>query len=471
MYGDVGFTVEDGLLGAVGDAGAGAHVKIGVSPIESSVPILVTGTMDVKKIREKLGYSPLADACMDSVSSGTNMIYCIPVKASTDGSVGEITKAGTGESTITVEGKPYSAYKVIVEILTAGGFNEAAFKYSIDGGSTYSEETTVPADGSYILSATGLTLKFAEHSTKADSYKVGDKLSFETTAPQMTNQDVLGAVTKLKSMAQEFEFVHIVGTSTKALWAAMEIEAEKFANDYKIPLFFILEARDINKDETLDAYSTALLAERKGLTSYRIQVVQGRAKFTKMDGQVANVNGAAIICGLYAKASVNESIGKVSEFAIKGVLELLPAGIGDYNPVLDSAGYVTFRQYQGIEGFYVSNARTMAAANSDYKYAERVRTMNKVVKLCRKEAFKYLQDDIDMKDQDGSLKKMASFIKIPADKMIRDKEISDVEIIVPEGQNVLSDEKIEFNLRVTPNAKARAIMLNVGMNNPLLQGV
>lgn len=45
-----------------------------------------------------------------------------------------------------------------------------------------------------------------------------DTYTLKTTAPSMTNGDVLGAIEKIKSFNEEFEFVHIVGGSTVELW-------------------------------------------------------------------------------------------------------------------------------------------------------------------------------------------------------------------------------------------------------------
>ena len=58
--------------------------------------------MDAKKIKEKVGNTPLADACIDSVENGAATIYCIPVKATTDGTIGEVKAVKTGEGTLEV---------------------------------------------------------------------------------------------------------------------------------------------------------------------------------------------------------------------------------------------------------------------------------------------------------------------------------------------------------------------------------
>ena len=51
MYGDVNVAVEDGNLGRSSSTGSGAQFKIGISNIESATPILITGSMDAKKIK------------------------------------------------------------------------------------------------------------------------------------------------------------------------------------------------------------------------------------------------------------------------------------------------------------------------------------------------------------------------------------------------------------------------------------
>lgn len=468
MLRDVKINITDGGLGASSVKGEGAHVKIGISPIVSTAPITITGGMNVKKIKEKLGNSPLADSCMDSVSAGSNVIYCIPVQASTDGTVGEITKTGTGKGTCTIEGKPNNSYDVELKFIESGGFNKATFKYSIDGGYSFSDETTLPVGGSFELPETGLTLKFTEDADANSSFMADDVIKFSTIAPQMTNQDVLSALGKLKNSSLNFEYIHVVGESTKALWAALAVEAEKFFNTYFKPIFFVLEARNKNADETVDEYAQSLISERKGLVSYFIQVVTARALYTKMDGSIRDVNGASIVCGLYSRADVQQSIGETRTFPISGILKLLPEGIEDNIGALDEAKYLTFRQYVGLEGFYVTNARMMAVDGSDYKYAERVRVSNKLVRETRKEALLQIQSQVDMADPEGSLESIAKFIQIPGDTMVRQKEISSVRIVIPEGQDILGTEKLNLKIRYIPIGHIREIEIDMGMENPLL---
>ena len=200
MLRDVKHNVSDGLLGFATATGDGLHIKLGVSPVVSDTPIIVTGDMDAAKIKSRLGLSPLADAVMDAVQFGASRVYCLPVSATTAGTLGEITKAGDGGGSVAVDGSPTNAFAVIVKITAQGGLNTAAFVVSIDGGYSFSEETTVPLTGSYELAGTGLKLTFTEaeaEDQKPSSFIVNDTYSFQTTAPVATNGDILAALEKL----------------------------------------------------------------------------------------------------------------------------------------------------------------------------------------------------------------------------------------------------------------------------------
>ena len=90
MFSEVNVKVEDGNLGRSSTTSRNAQVKIGVSGVMSSIPLLITGMMKPDEIREKLGNTPLADACIDATENGLSTIYAIPVKADINGSKGEV---------------------------------------------------------------------------------------------------------------------------------------------------------------------------------------------------------------------------------------------------------------------------------------------------------------------------------------------------------------------------------------------
>ena len=199
-------------------------------------------------------------------------------------------------------------------------------------------------------------------------------------------------------------------------------------------------------------------AKRKKVKNYDIQVVTAWGRLVMLDGTTQIVNLAGLVCGLYAKAAVQESIGKTRAEAGFGIpktklLELLPAGMDNsIIELLDVAGYLTFREYDGL----------------DFRYAEDVRVKNKIIRETRKEGLLLLNDDIDLEDVQGELETRAKFMFVPLQRMIDAKEISSAEITVPEGQEetILEDETMRVKIRYVSRGYIREVEVDLGRAQP-----
>lgn len=467
IYGDVNVKVEDGNLGRSSSTGTGVHVKIGVSPVEALVPVMITSSMKAAAVKEKLGYSPLADACIDSLDGGSKTIICLPVKASTDGAVGEVKKIGSASGNITATGKPNGSYDVIVRICLSGGTNAGAMQVSIDGGNTYTEETTIPLSGNYVIQNTGLTIKFTGEDD--DAFAIGELYEFSTSAPSMNNADLLVAVDRLINYNLPFEYVHVVGTSRKPLWAALASVADRFVEEYKKPLFFLCEGRNKEKDESLDEYYAAMKEERRGINSIYIGVCLAWATFYRLDLRTQDINMAGYITGLLSQAKESQSIGEVESFQISEakLIRLLPDGIEDFLKLLNDEKYITVRQYSGLQGFYVTNANVMAAEISDFQYIENVRVLNRIVKAVRNQALQKLQMEIDPNDVDGSVAVIKEYLNTALEDAIRDRIISSGEVSIDtESINILVDENLSIDVVYVPMGYARTMDITFGVKNP-----
>ena len=334
----------------------------------------------------------------------------------------------------------------------------------------------MPVSGEYEIAGTGLKLKFTdapEPEQIPSSFLVGDVYTAKTTAPTMTHDDVIAAIDKLKTFSGEYEFVHIVGESTLPLWQAVSEAQRELQDDYKKPMFFLLEAYSPDEEEDITDYALRLESDRKQIKNYNIQVVPARGLLMKMDGTTRDVNLAGLVCGLYAKASVQTSIGKTREEAGFGVskaklLELRPKGIEKVTELLDLAGYLTFREYDGLDNLYVYHTNMMSPDGSDYRYAEDVRVLNKIIRETRKEGIRILQDDIDLEDVQGELETRAKFIFPPLQDMIDAKEISSAQITVPDGQEqtIIEDEKMRVKVRYVSRGYIREIEIDLGRAKP-----
>lgn len=475
MLRDVKHIISDGLLGFGSAQGIGVQVKVGASSVTSAQPIVILGSMGVDRIRALLGDTPLADAAMDAVENGAGRIYCIPVAPGTAGTVSEVQKTGTGTGSLAVSGTPTNAFDLVVTITAPGTLNGAAYTVSINGGHTVSDEATIPIGGVCDLSGTGISLTFAAASTgdAEKSFALGDIYTVKTTAPTMTNANVLSAMEQLRTFEEVYELVHVVGPADPALWASVAAFQLELLTQHKRPSFFLLEAAGPLEGESATDYAMRLETERKKVRNYAVQVVPARGLYTRMDGTIREVNLAGVVSGLYARTSVQTSVGKTSPSAGLGIpktklLELRPVGIEEVLEVLDLAGYLTFRGYDGLENYFVYHANMLSPVGSDFRYAEDVRVLFKILRETRREGVLLLGEDIDLEDIQGELEKMARFLRAPLDKMVDAKEISAVEVEPLEDQEAtfLEDETARFRIRYLSRGYVREIIVDVGRKAP-----
>lgn len=469
MFSEVNATIIDGNLGKNSSTGTGVQIKIGVGTPVSENPVLITNSMKVDEIKKKLGYTPLADSCIDATENGLKTIYVLPMKADVDGEIGDVTKTGESKGTFSVSGKPNNAYDMVVKITETGNTNEGSFAYSIDGGNTFGEDITIPLGGTYDVPGTGLTLSFEDGQTEEKSFIANDAYAFATIAPTMNNASVLKAVKRLMTFNVQYELIHVVGVSNKTLWAALQTEADEFMNTYKKPVLFICEGRGVKEDETLDEYLAAMTTERKGISSKYICVCLSVASYVRKDLRTQSINMAGVITGLLGKAKESLSIGCVKQFPISSAkfLKLLPEGIEDYSQVLDELGYTVFRQYNGLEDFYVSNANVMSPESSDFTYVENVRVLNRLVRGVCQKATENIQAEVDPNDLEGSVKPMEAELNIPIEDAIRDKIISSGEVTIDtEDVNILVDETLNAHIEYVPMGTTRVFNLDFAVNNP-----
>jgi hypothetical protein len=179
------------------------------------------------------------------------------------------------------------------------------------------------------------------------------------------------------------------------------------------------------------------------------------------NGRQVDRNGAALYAGRVSAIPVQRSPGRVADGPLPGVLRLNPTGITETHIAnLDAAGYITMRQYIGMNGFYVTNGRLRAPATSDFKYVELRRPMDRACKLARAEALKLLQAEVT------SLDDLEARLSAPLVTMAGAGEISTGRVVIPRDQNILTTGTLRAKIRITPVAIARSIELEVGYEIP-----
>ncbi|MCL6612629.1 MAG: DUF2586 family protein [Peptococcaceae bacterium] len=466
MLPDVRVNVLDGGLGVVPPGTAGLQAKVGVCSAGTVNEIV--SISDPADVSSKFGTGPLADALYDAFAAGASIVYAVRASGDVAGTVGEVSSVKTGQGNMTAAGSPLDEYEVVVEIVDPGAKNVATFKYSLDGGDNFSSKITVPTGLTYDIPGTGITLTFSEYVTDpSQSFLAGDKYTFSATAPSASVNSVNAAIDALLNSNYKYEFIHVVGPSDNSMWAALDAKAAAAQSNYRF-IHFLAEARGPNAGETVDQWATALLAMKANFASSRVSICAGRFEMICMGtGRQVNRNGAGIYSGRVSSIPVGISPGKVMYGPLPSVVGLRPAGINDGHILsLDEAGFITFRQYVGLSGFYVTNGRIAAESVSDYKYVELRRPMDKACALVRAAALQFEHAEIDPLDMEKSLTAMEAVLTAPLDAMAGAKDISRGRVVIPRNQDILATSKLRVKVRIVPLATLREIELEIGFENP-----
>lgn len=463
---DVNIEQKDGGLGSSGATAEGLHIKIGAATGTSKNQILIISSAeDVKK---KVGTGVLASRLLDSIGSGASTVYAVIANASTAGTSSEVTKDGTGKATFALTGTPNDEYDVRIRILKGGTLNEAVCEISVDGGDSYAPKKIVPTNGAVLVDGTDVTITFTAGAPAADSFVVGDVYKFTTTAPKITNADFLAALDVVKNSPLDYESVHVCGETAAALWTLCAAEADTMFDTLKRPVFFVCEARNKTAAESIDQYVTALVTEKGSFTSRRVAVVAGRGELAALDGTVRDSNVAPILMGFLARAKVSESPGKVRKFPMPLMTDLRPTGIKDAHiQILDEAGFITARRYIDYAGFYVTNFRMMAPEGSDYGYGEVRRTADKISRQLRKASIGFMQFEGDA----SGIAAYKAALEQPLNEMKKEtvREINDFEVVIPPGQDLLSNPEIKAEVSFVPIPIMRSMKISQMVRNPFLE--
>ncbi len=457
---DVSISILDGGLGLVSPGAAGVHAKVGVC--SAGTVNQIVGISDPSKIKDLFGTGPLANALGDSFQAGSKVVYAVRANGDIAGTIGTITSTKTGTGNMTAAGSPLDAYQVQVKIADPGGLNAASFRYSLDGGDTWSGKLTVQA--SYAIPDTGITLNFTEDAVNPEnSFKAGDLYQFNTTAPEASVSSVQAAVQALLDSAYEFEFIHVVGESDAAMWTALSSLASMAESKFRY-IHFLAEAAGPAATDTVDTWVNARVTEAQNFASTRVAVCAARGEVIDLlTGRQVERNLAGIYAGWVSSCKIQKSPGEVALGAVPGIVRLLPDGLNDAHILaLDEARYVTFRQYIGMAGFYVTNGRMMAPEVSDFRYVELRRVMDKACTQVRMAALRHEHSEATPAGIDA----LEGDLTAPLDIMTGAGEIMAGRVVIPRDQDVIATSTLRVKVRIVPVPIMRWIEVETGFENP-----
>ncbi|MDV6376370.1 DUF2586 family protein [Deinococcus arenicola] len=431
---------EDGNLSLITPSGAGLQAKLGVSSLGAG-PARVARLADV---RTTFGSGPLASALAVALIE-SKPVLGIPVPAS-------------------VTGAPNDATAVILSVTrAAANLAAAAAAVRISVGGTDLGERAVPVSGVLALGDTGLSVTFAD-----GTFVVGDTFSFSATAPGTTLGDVATALEAFLATRTPVRFIHITGTATPALGAAVDalLAAAEATGFYT---HAVLDAAARNAGETVAAYDAHLNAQWAAFASSRVSVAKEGGEIYNPLTQRSEVRPASW------PATMRRTTRPVGEDASRvrtGYLRGVTAVTVDAGQTSAPGRFISLMTLDGRQGAYVAAWPMMSPDESDYDLVQSREVIDEAARAGRAAALDYMGDDVPVDPDTGRILEtealsIEAFIAGRVSAQLSGSA-SGVRVVIDREINILSTRRMEYDVHVIPLGYLREIKVRVGYTNPAL---
>jgi hypothetical protein len=488
---DATLAIQDGALGILPASVDSAHVKIGVC--STGAQNVLQSFSDLATLKSTMGVGPLVQAAGLALTTtvkgrGARPVYVMRVAPTTAGACGAVTKTAVGSSTgtVTVAGAAFDAFQVRVLITRTGTLNVGAFKYSMDGGDTYSTEITIPGGGTYLIPDSNVTLTFVPGGG-AVFFEALDVHVFNTTAPEFTTSDLTTTMAALLADSTTWGFIHLVGapqsgndatksaaSATIAAAMATHMSTAEAASRYG---FCLMDAPDVANDSSGD---TALDAAFVNFSNTRVGVGAGYSEqVSAVDGRIYRRPDNWTVAARVACIPVHEQPSRVDSGPVTGIVtQGRDERVREY---LDAKRFSTLRTHIGKQGSYITSGRLMAANGSDFQLIPNRRVIDKACTAARAAMLKFLDDDLLVNGtsstvaagQPGAPGTIADSEAIRVENYVRSQvesalqgSVSSVQVVCNRSDAILTTQNLRLTIRVIPKGYARFITATIGLSNP-----
>jgi len=424
------------------------------------------------------GYGPAIEGASDYIQRGSQVLFC-RAAATTAGANGTLDNSGvTGTSVITADGAvtPIDDFDVVFLVDVGGTIGTAGivFRYSLDGGNSYSPQVSLGTANTYTIANSGVKINFA-----AGTLVANDASNWRTTAPKSSNTDIASALTALQQSTVAWDQCLIateIGSSVfdaiDTAFAAMNLAGK--------PTWWIGNCALPTKAQTEATYKTAMdaiFATRSSLYGTlcygdveMISAVSGR----KYRRPVA-FRAASIEAGLSEEQnSANLNLGSIG-VSIRDDNGNPKHHDESVNPGADDSRYYVLRTVPGVQGVYVNRPRIFSPAGSDFYLIPHRRVMNLAINALNVYFARRLNNPILVNSKTGYiLESEALEIEKGAEQILRSvllakPKASGIQFALSRTDNLLSTKTLTGDARVIPLAYSEFINIAVGFLNPALQ--
>jgi hypothetical protein len=467
---DVKTTILDGALGLAAPSSARTHVKLGTC--SAGTANALEAVSDISTLKAKFGQGPLVEAAARALAIAGGPVLCMKVTGSAPGAVGAPVATKTGTATLAISGAAFDAYDIVIEILKGGATliaGTATFRYSLDGGKTFSAELAAPTSGIYAIPDSNVTLTWT-YST-GTAFVASDKWTAAATAPGYSTSDLATAFAALLADPRTWFMVHVVGPAAdlagaRGVFAALATHMASAAASYRY-------ARALM--EAPAGTDAAIIANTTGfgdLGDVRVSVAGGfLSAISPISGRSYKRSVAWETAARLSAVAPSQDVGAVEDGALSGVVSLDRDERS--TPALDDARFTSARTHIGRQGYYLTRGRVMAPAGSDFGLWTNCRVMDIASATARDRALRFLNAKVpvnaDGTIQEKSAKAIESYIAAGLRSELVDKsDATDVSVEVDRTVNILSSGSLKIRVRVTPYGYASSIEVELGFTSPAL---
>jgi hypothetical protein len=184
-----------------------------------------------------------------------------------------------------------------------------------------------------------------------------------------------------------------------------------------------------------------------------------------------------LVLGRAAKIPVQRNIGRVKDGALNVGKMYFTDGseVSSYSDAqigqIHGKAYITPRTIVGRSGYFLTDDPTATTANDDYLTLANNRVIDKALTIVYTTYVNEINDEVEITSE-GKLAatKVAYYRQILSNalelNMISAGEASAVDVYVDPDQNVLANDLISIEVRVTPVGYAKEISVSLGFQNP-----
>lgn len=384
---NVRFIKQDGNTGVVKPSTTGILAIIAASAIGTANQAATFARQ--ADALSSYGLGPLVEGGGYYMQNAKKPVLLIKPTTTTAATYSSVSFTGTGTSVVTAGATaPLDDYDVIVTFLTGGtiGVTGITFKYSLDGGASYSAATalgtanTLALTAPVVASASGVSFAFA-----AGTIVAGDSFTCRTSRAQMTNSDLVLALEALRVSQLPWDAVLIDGDCSSTTISTVDswLSGLEAAGVYKMAYMNTRrKTRPAPSGETEAAYATAMATLLASSSTIRIDVsADGGDVPSPVTGLLQFRPTALGVATRAMSFPIGVDPAEVDNGPIPGFQIADSNGNPKHHneelyPGLDDLRLSTLRTMSGKNGVYINNARLLSPANSDYVYDQHARCMN-----------------------------------------------------------------------------------------------